>query len=87
MIPEYLAWWFKYNCEHGGFSAIEGAKATISHLPGAKLKKLNVTVPEMKRQEEFAVFIDQVDKSKVAVQKSLDETQRLFDSLMQEYFG
>ena len=87
VIPEYLAWWFKYNCEHGGFSAIEGAKATISHLPGAKLKKLNVTVPEMKRQEEFAVFIDQVDKSKVAVQKSLDETQRLFDSLMQEYFG
>lgn len=87
VIPEYLAWWFKYNCEHGGFSAIEGAKATISHLPGAKLKKLNVTVPEMKRQEEFAVFIDQVDKSKAAVQKSLDETQKLFDSLMQGYFG
>ncbi len=65
LIPEYLAWWFKYNCEYGGFSAIEGAKATISHLPGAKLKKLNVTVPEMKRQEEFAVFLEQVDKSKV----------------------
>ena len=39
------------------------------------------------KQNEFANFVQQVDKSKVAVQKSLDETQRLFDSLMQEYFG
>ncbi|MCC4470681.1 type I restriction endonuclease subunit S, partial [Limosilactobacillus reuteri] len=29
----------------------------------------------------------QVDKSKVVIQKSLDETQKLYDSLMQEYFG
>ncbi len=87
LLPEYLAWWFKYNCDHGGFSAIEGAKATISHLPGAKLKKLNVTVPEIERQEEFAVLLAQTDKSKVAVQKALDETKLLFDSLMQQYFG
>ncbi len=71
LIPEYLAWWFKYNCEHGGFSAIEGAKATISHLPGAKLKKLLVTVPEIKRQEEFAVFLAQTDKSKHCVRNDL----------------
>ncbi|MDU6570636.1 MAG: restriction endonuclease subunit S, partial [Lactobacillus johnsonii] len=31
--------------------------------------------------------VQQVDKSKVAVQKSLNETQKLYDSLMQEYFG
>ena len=43
--------------------------------------------PPMELQEQFAEFVKQVDKSKVAVQKSLDETQRLFDSLMQEYFG
>lgn len=40
ILPDYLAWWFKYNCEYGGFSAIEGAKATIAHLPGTKLKQL-----------------------------------------------
>ena len=39
------------------------------------------------KQNEFANFVQQVDKSKVAVQKSLDETQKLYDSLMQEYFG
>ena len=38
-------------------------------------------------QDNFSEFVKQVDKSKVAVQKALDETQLLFDSLMQEYFG
>ena len=38
-------------------------------------------------QNQFAEFVKQVDKSKVAVQKALDETKLLFDSLMQQYFG
>ena len=38
-------------------------------------------------EEQFAAFVEQVDKSKVVVQKALDEAQTLFDSLMQEYFG
>ena len=38
-------------------------------------------------QEQFADFVKQVDKSKVAVKKALEETQLLFDSLMQQYFG
>ena len=38
-------------------------------------------------QKKFADFVQQVDKSKLAVQKSLEKTQLLFDSLMQEYFG
>lgn len=43
--------------------------------------------PPLKLQQQFAAFVAQVDKSKAAVQKSLDETQVLFDSLMQKYFG
>lgn len=38
-------------------------------------------------QKQFTAFVRQIDKLKFAVQKSLDETQKLFDSLMQEYFG
>ena len=87
ILPDYLSWWFKYNCENGGLAAIEGAKATISHLTGAKMKMLDVAVPPIELQEQFVDFIKQVDKSKVAVQKALDETQLLFDSLMQQYFG
>ena len=44
-------------------------------------------LPSMDKQNQFAEFVAQVDKSKVIVQKALDETQTLFDSLMQEYFG
>ena len=42
--------------------------------------------PPIEEQKQFADFLHQVDKSKAAVQKSLDETQKLMDSLMQEYF-
>ena len=37
--------------------------------------------------DNYIEFVEQVNKSKVAVQKALDETQILFDSLMQKYFG
>ena len=85
--PDYLAWWFKYNCDYDGFTAIAGSKATIAHLPGIKLKQLQVAVPPIELQEQFATFVEQTDKSKVVIQKALDETQLLFDSLMQKYFG
>ena len=54
-----------------------------------KYNKVRLMLPlmELSKQEEFVLFKSQVDKSKVAVQKALDETQLLFDSLMQEYFG
>ena len=51
------------------------------------LSELAVILPPPFLQNQFAAFVHQVDKSKVAVQKSLDEAQLLFDSLMQHYFG
>ena len=62
--PDYLAWWFKYNCDYDGFTAIAGSKATIAHLPGIKLKQLQVAVPPIGLQEQFATFVEQTDKSK-----------------------
>ncbi len=57
------------------------------NLNGNMIKNFQVLVPPIELQKEFVSFVEQVDKSKVAVQKALDETQTLFDSLMQEYFG
>ena len=51
------------------------------------IKSLKILVPPLEIQESYLAFIHQVDKSKVVVQKALDETQLLFDSLMQQYFG
>lgn len=87
VLPDYMAWWFKYNCDHKGFAAIEGAKATIAHLPGVKLKALKVTVPPIELQNQFVAFLKQTDKSKLEVQKSLEKLEVLKKALMQKYFG
>ena len=85
--PDYLAWWFKYNCNHGGFAEIAGAKATIAHLPGIKLKQLQVALPPLSLQNEFAAFVERVDKQKQTVQQSLEKLELMKKALMQEYFG
>ena len=67
----------------------------LSQRRGVRQKNLNLgmirdfTLPTayIDEQKQFVGFVEQVDKSKVAVQKSLDETQLLFDCLMQNYFG
>lgn len=56
-------------------------------LSKSKLEEKEFIIPPMDLQEQFSDFVKQVNKSKVAVQKALDETQMLFDSLMQEYFN
>ncbi len=66
-------------------SSIKGIGVPNLHL--SEIKKTKILLPPIKLQNQFAAFVHQVDKSKVAVQKSLDEAQLLFDSLMQQYFG
>lgn len=61
--------------------------SSVPQINNKDINPLNINIPPLSLQNEFANFVHQVDKSKVAVQKSLDETQKLFDSLMQEYFG
>ena len=56
-------------------------------LPILSMKKIKIRIPPKTLQDKFAEFCIKVDKSKVAIQKSLDETQTLMDSLMQKYFG
>lgn len=61
--------------------------STIPDLNHGEFYKIKVFEPPIVLQREFNRFLEQVDKSKVAVQKALDKTQLLFDSLMQKYFG
>jgi len=57
------------------------------NLNVATLEKTGVIVPPIEMQNEFEIFVQQVDKSKFVVQQALDKAQLLFDSLMQQYFG
>ena len=60
--------------------------AVMSGINVTKLKRIEVYLPPLKLQNQFSEFVAQIDKSKVVVQKALDEAQLLFDSLMQQYF-
>ena len=61
--------------------------AIMNGLNLAIIRNLRLKLPPLGLQKEFVVFYHQTTKLKAAVQKSLDETQLLFDSLMQQYFG
>ena len=62
-------------------------QSTQAYLKANHVEDLLIPVPPIVIQNDFAAFAAQVDKSKFSVQKSLEKTQLLFDSLMQEYFG
>ena len=80
----FIHYWFSF------FQEILESQAPMSAQKNINLKvlsELKVINPDRTLQDEFEQFVKQVDKSKYVVQKSLEETQLLFDSLMQEYFG
>ncbi|WP_026503996.1 restriction endonuclease subunit S [Butyrivibrio sp. NC3005] len=71
-------------------------KRTIEDMAvGQTMPNLNVPIvsdfqiikPPKKVQDEYYTFVEQVDKSKFVVQKALNETHIMYDSLMQKYFG
>ena len=60
----------------------------IPNMPSmSEVKAVKFVCPPLEMQKQYCDFVHQVDKSKVAVQKALEKTQLLFDSLMQQYFG
>ena len=80
----YLLWLLKNESIR---MKMRGRGVNIQNLNQQIINNLSIPVPPIELQKEFASFVQQVDKSKVAIQKSLDETQILFDSLMQKYFS
>ena len=71
--------------KHQFDGSLKGIGVPNLHL--GEIKKTKILVPPIEKQRAFGMFLEQVDKSKAAVQKSLEEMQLLFDSLMQQYFG
>ncbi len=79
---------FKYQLEDRLQYLQSQSKGTNTrYLTMGILNSLDFIVPPKAMQDAFALFVAQVDKSKSAVQKALDEAQLLFDSLMQKYFA
>ena len=88
MNPVFL--WQLINCKEFRpiIQGISGGSAkSMSNISKERLGRINVICPPRQIQDQLVPFAHQVDKSKAVIQKSLDETQLLFDSLMQKYFG
>lgn len=86
ILPDYLYSYTRLN-EYWEWVKLNQSGAAQPGINAKKYGSLQIPVAPIHEQNQFAAFVTQVDKSKVAVQKALDEAQLLFDSLMQEYFG
>jgi len=56
-------------------------------LPISTMNKIVMLVPDVELQNQFAAFVEQTDKSKLAIQQSLNKLETLEKSLIQKYFG
>ena len=86
LVPLYVAYYMESSAGKEQFVS-KNQSAVKAGLNFNSINTLKLIVPPKRVQEDFISFVKQVDKSKVAVQKALNEAQLLFDSLMQEYFG
>ena len=64
-----------------------GRGANIQNLNQQILATLDIPLPPTEQQQQFAAFVEQTDKSKLAIQQSLDKLETLKKTLMQKYFG
>lgn len=89
VIPnsDYLHYQYFYCfCKFYNFMKLNKA-TTLPSTTKADLLKIRINIPPLELQNQFASFVQEIDKSRSRIQKSLEASQELFDSLMQEYFG
>ena len=82
---EYLLHFLKLQ-----YMELRGASTNTDGRGGLNLKIIGnypIMIPPIELQNQFAAFVEQTDKSKLAVQKSLEQLETLKKALMQQYFG
>ena len=86
ITPIYIAYLFQMKGFRKQIDEMQ-AGSTVAYLSIDMTKKLKVMLPPLELQNRFAAFVAEVDKSKLAVQQSLEKLETLKKSLMQQYFG
>ena len=87
ILPIFFAEYLQHQRSKRYFLGCAKQTTGIASINMKQLRALPVLLPPLELQQQFSDFVAIIDKSKAAVQKSLEETQLLFDSLMQKYFG
>ena len=82
--PLYIYALLKYNSDY--LNSL-GRGATFKEISKSIVENIYIPVPEICRQNEFARFVEQTDKSKFRIKQNLEKLEILYKSLLQEYFG
>ena len=86
ILPEYLEYFMRSQYFRSQYER-DMQQTTRNQVPITVQKTYLFYIPPIHLQKSFADFVQQVDKSKLAIQQSLDELETLKKSLMQQYFG
>ena len=84
--PRYLFWYTRLD-EYWNWVKLNQSGAAQPGINAKKYGSLQIPLPPIDEQEQFATFVEQTDKSKLVVQQSLEKLETLKKSLMQKYFG
>ena len=87
LLPEVFSQYMNLKALKDILRSMAKGAVNQANINAQELQSIRVYIPDMELQKQFVKMKAQVAKSKVAIQKSLEETQLLFDSLMQKYFG
>lgn len=87
ILPEVFAEFMNLEVLKKILRSMAKGAVNQANINAQELQRIKVYLPEMKLQKQFIEMKEQVNKSKLLVQKSLEETQQLFDALMQKYFS
>ena len=80
----YTYYLLKFNSEY--LNSL-GRGATFKEISKAIVDNIAIPVPEMERQNQFAAFVEQTDKSKFRIKQSLEKLEKCYKALLQKYFG
>ena len=86
IIPIYFKYFFGSDDLQKTLNSASG-HSTMNVVNAGMLKNVELIMAPIELQNQFASFVEEIDKSRSRIQKSLEASQELFDSLMHEYFG
>ena len=84
--PRYLFWYTRLD-EYWNWVKLNQSGAAQPGINAKKYGSLQIPLPPIEEQNAFAAFVEQTDKSKLVIQKSLEQLETLKKALMQQYFG
>ena len=84
-----MDYWYRYLYYFCNFYNFEkhNKAVTIPSLTKSDLLNIDIPIPDIELQNQFAEIVKQIDKQKFEIENSLKEMQELYESLMERYFG